>query len=337
VQPTIVNVRDVPNDQGGQVSLFWNASPLDSFPSYSISNYWIWRQVPSALAQSALARGARLLPDGATPADAPRGVFRTTMSGTSTYYWELLDTQIAQGFPGYSFVASTTCDSVGTANPRTAFMLEARGALTGQWWFSDPDSGYSVDNLAPAAPSPFTGSYLGGTATLSWGASNAIDFSVFRLYRGTSSAFVPGPGNFIRTQTGTGYVDVAGAPYIYKLTAVDIHGNESAATTLQPSGTADVGTELPRELALSAPAPNPLRGSCTMRLALPRAAHTSLAVYDQQGRHVRTLVAGAMPAGEYPVVWDGRDQGGRPVASALYFIRLETGGRAISRRLVVVR
>jgi len=80
-----------------------------------------------------------------------------------------------------------------------------------------------------------------------------------------------------------------------------------------------------------------MRGSCTMRLALPRAAHASLALYDQQGRHVRTLLAGALPAGEHPFAWDGRDEGGRPVASALYFVRLETGGRAISRRLVVVR
>jgi hypothetical protein len=216
-------------------------------------------------------------------------------------------------------------------------MVEARGALTGQWWFSDPDSGYSVDNLAPAAPSPFTGSYLGGTTTLSWGASSATDFSVFRLYRGASTAFVPGPANLIRTQTGTGYVDIAGTPYIYKLTAVDIHGNESAATTLQPSGTADADATALHELALSAPAPNPLRGSCTMRLALPREALVSLAVFDQQGRRVRTLLAGALPAGEHPFVWDGRDDGGRPVASALYFVRLETAGRAISRRLVVVR
>jgi hypothetical protein len=337
-QPTIVNVRDVPNDQGGQVSLFWNSSPLDSFPAYSISDYWIWRQVPSALARAALARGARVLPDGASPQDAPRGVFRTTTLGTTTFYWELVDTQIAQGFPGYSYVAPTTCDSVTGANPRTVFMVEARGALAGQWWFSDPDSGYSVDNLAPAAPSPFTGEYLAGATTLHWGVSGAADFATFRLYRGPDASFVPGPANLVVTKADTGYVDIVGSPCIYKLAAVDVHGNASPCALLQPSGTAGVPrADVSHELALSAPAPNPLRGSCWMRLALPHAAPVSLAIFDQQGRHVRTLLAGALPAGEHPVAWDGRDEGGRPVASALYFVRLETGGRAISRRLVMVR
>ena len=337
-QPTITGVHDVLGDEGGHVTVSWNASPLDTSPAYAIGTYWIWRQVPSALAQSALARGARLLPDGATPQGAPRGAFRTTTSGTSTWYWELVDAQIAQGLPGYSFVAPTTCDSVAGANPRTAFMVEARGSFAQQWWFSDPDSGYSVDNFAPAAPAPFTGSYSGGTATLSWGASSATDFAVFRLYRGTSSAFVPGPGNLVRTQAGTGYVDVAGAPCFYKLAAVDIHANVSPYAFLQPAGTTDApGAGLPRELALSAPAPNPLRGSCTMRLALPRGANVALAVYDQQGRRVRALLAGALPAGEHPVAWDGRDDGGRPVANGIFFVRCEAEGRTLTRRIVAIR
>ena len=337
VQPPSLSVRDVPNDEGGQVSVYWNASPLDSFPLYAISNYWIWRQVPSSLAQAALARGARLLAGGASPQDAARGALRTTTSGTNTYYWELVSSQLAQGFTGYSYVAPTTCDSVAGANPKTVFMIEARGALAQQWWFSDPDSGYSVDNLAPVAPAPFTGQYLGGTTRLHWGVSAAADFSTFRLHRGYAG-FVPGPGNLVVTKADTGYVDVAGGPYLYRLCAVDVHGNVSAYTLLQPSGTLDVpGGAPPRELALSAPAPNPLRGSSVLRLALPRDAHVSLAVFDQQGRRVRTLAAGAMSAGEHPFAWDGRDDGGRAVASALYFVRLETGGRAISRRLVVVR
>jgi hypothetical protein len=338
VQPPSLSVRDVPNDQGGQVSVYWSASPLDSFPAYAISDYFIWRQVPSSLAQAALARGARVLPAGATPEGTPRGAIRATTSATGTYYWELVDGQVAQGFPGYSYVAPTTCDSVAGANPRTAFMIEARGAQAQQWWFSDPDSGYSVDNLAPATPSPFTGQYLGGTTRLHWGVSTAADFATFRLYRGTTVGFVPAAGNLVVSKVDTGYVDVAGSPYYYKVCAVDIHGNVSAYAFLQPSGTAGVppGT-LPHELALSAPAPNPLRGASTLRLALPRAAHVSLAVFDQQGRRVRTLADGELAAGEHPFTWDGRDDGGRAVASALYFVRLETGGRAISRRLVVVR
>ena len=338
-QPTITSVQDVPADQGGWISLAFTASPEDGAGHGYVDQYVFWRQVPQAAASAALARGARLTRSD-DPATPDRNVILTTASGSQTYYWEYMGAMSASGYSSYSNIYMTTrCDSVAGSNPRTLLMVEGRWSSGTVWrWFSDPDSGYSVDNLAPAAPAPFTGSYSGGTATLSWGASSATDFAVFRLYRGTSSAFVPGPGNLVRTQAGTGYADAAGAPCFYKLTAVDIHGNVSPYAFLQPAGTTDApGAGLPRELALSAPAPNPLRGSCTMRLALPRGANVALAVYDQQGRRVRALLAGALPAGEHPVAWDGRDDGGRPVANGIFFVRCEAEGRTLTRRIVAIR
>ena len=118
---------------------------------------------------------------------------------------------------------------------------------------------------------------------------------------------------------------------------MDVHGNESPCATLLPAGTTGVPPGPPRELALSPPVPNPSRGAATLRLALPRAAEVALVVYDQQGRAVRTLARGGLPAGEHPVAWDGRDDAGRVVASALYFVRLEAEGRVFTRRLAVVR
>ena len=43
------------------------------------------------------------------------------------------------------------------------------------------------------------------------------------------------------------------------------------------------------------------------------------------------------PAGAHTSRWDGRDDGGRPVASGVYFYRLETVDRRITRKLVVLR
>jgi hypothetical protein len=133
-------------------------------------------------------------------------------------------------------------------------------------------------------------------------------------------------------------VDATGGSSFYRLCAVDVHGNQSAYVFLQPGGAAGMpGGALPCELALSAPAPNPLHGSSTMRLALPREAHVTLSVFDQQGRHVRTLVAGPQPAGEQRVNWDGRDHGGRGVASGIYFVRCEVEGRTLTRRIAAIR
>jgi hypothetical protein len=335
-QPTIVELHDQAGDQGGVVYLSWSRSPEEGAGHYYVNEYWLWRQLPPALAQAIAARGTRLAAVGEAIADDPRGVVRTSVANGQTFYWEYLASSAANGSPAYGIYISTPYDSLPGYAPRTAYMVEARNSSGGQWWFSDPDSTCSKDNLAPPATTPFTGSYSAGTATLAWGASSATDFSHFKLYRGWQSSFVPGPSNLVRTQTGTGYTDVAGAPYWYKLSAVDAHGNEGTPTTLQPTGTADMDATLPRELALSAPAPNPLRSSTVLRLALPRAARVTLTVLDAQGRRVRTLLAGAQPAGEHAITWDGRDDGGRRVADGIYLVRLACEGRVITRRVAAI-
>ncbi len=301
-QPVIARVKDVPNDQGSRDTVFCTASPNDSFPINVVSEYRVYQREP----------------------------------GQTT--WTLVRTQAAQSLPGYSAVLTTAADSTAASNLRTSFRVDAYSTSLNATWPSDPDSGYSVDNLSPPAPAAFTGAYAAGAATLEWGASDAPDLAGYRLYRGSAAGFAPEPGCLVVEQAGTGYVDAAGAPCWYKLTAVDVHGNESAYATLLPSGTADAsGSGPPRALALSPPAPNPLRTSATLRLALPRAARVRLAVFDQQGRAVRTLTAGDLPAGEHAIAWDGRGTDGRAVASALYFVRLEAEGRVITRRLAVVR
>ena len=199
-------------------------------------------------------------------------------------------------------------------------------------------SGYSADNLAPAAPTPFTGQYAGGTATLYWAVNPATDLAEYRLYRGSTAGFVPGSGNLVVAQADIGYVDAAGAPFYYKLCAVDVHGNVSGFSTLLPSGTTAVtGPALPREVFLAPPAPNPAHGVTALRFGLPRAAHVELALYDQQGRRMRSLLAGTLPAGERTLAWDGCDESGRALPAGLYFARLVVEGRTLVSRLAVIR
>ena len=223
------------------------------------------------------------------------------------------------------------------SNPLTYFMVEARNTAGTMWWCSDPVASYSVDNLAPATPSGFAGTYVGGLSDLTWNASPASDFACFQLHRGHGAGFVPGPATLIATTAATQYGDLAGVPCYYKLCAVDIHGNVSPYAGLLPTGAAEVPGGVPAELALSAPAPNPLRTSTTLRLSLPRATEVSLAVYDQQGRRVRSLLAGAQPAGEHAVTWDGRDEGGRLAPSGIYFVRAVAEGRTFTHRIAALR
>jgi hypothetical protein len=65
-----------------------------------------------------------------------------------------------------------------------------------------------------------------------------------------------------------------------------------------------------------------------------------LGVWDVRGRVVRWLVAGEVQGpGVYGVIWDGKDERGRPVSSGVYLYRLEVAGRAVTetRRMVLVK
>ena len=171
-----------------------------------------------------LAGGARLLRDGESPDGS--ALLRTENAGVD-YFWEYVGVQSAFQLPSYSFIAPTAGDSVAGSNPLTAFMVRARGLARAEYWDSAPDSGYSVDDLAPAAPAPFSGQYVSGSTVLAWGPNGEADLAGYRLYRGTTPGFVPGPGNLVAALAATSYVDPVGEPHFYKLSAVDVHGNES--------------------------------------------------------------------------------------------------------------
>ena len=87
-------------------------------------------------------------------------------------------------------------------------------------------------------------------------------------------------------------------------------------------------------LELSAPAPNPSRGSTAFRIHLPAEGRARLEILDVTGRRVRMLAEGEMPAGRHQLTWDGRDGSGRAAPAGVYIVRLETGSLTRSLRFV---
>jgi len=84
--------------------------------------------------------------------------------------------------------------------------------------------------------------------------------------------------------------------------------------------------------------PNPFTESTTITYTLDRAASVELAVYDLQGRRVRTLAEGMQPPGTHTQQWDGRDAQGTHLADGLYVYRLLLGAAVVaSRQMVLVR
>jgi hypothetical protein len=108
--------------------------------------------------------------------------------------------------------------------------------------------------------------------------------------------------------------------------------------TQQPSLVAVGPGRSPAGLALLAPWPNPARGGARFGLLVPPGAgQLTLELLDLQGRRVRSLRLGALPAGRHEAGWDGRDDEATEVANGVYFAILR-GARAVAvRRVALVR
>ena len=83
--------------------------------------------------------------------------------------------------------------------------------------------------------------------------------------------------------------------------------------------------------------PNPFNPQTTLRFEIPREGHARLEIFDAKGRWVTVLKDELLPAGEHEVVWDGRDDAGRPVTSGAYYSRLVCGDEIRTGRLTLVR
>ncbi len=83
--------------------------------------------------------------------------------------------------------------------------------------------------------------------------------------------------------------------------------------------------------------PNPCNDSCALALQLPGPDRVRAAVYDVMGRLVCVLADRSFPAGEVLLAWNGRDERGDTVASAVYFVRMRVGASELERKIVLLR
>jgi hypothetical protein len=149
----------------------------------------------------------------------------------------------------------------------------------------------------------------GATTSLEFGDTLSLSYSTTSLMEGITREF------FL---TARGRYTAGSLP--------DSTGSNSSAIVVSPAW----------QFSLSSARPNPSSKDFAIDYTLARQMPVSIRVYDVAGRLVRTLVNENLAAGPHSVVWDGRNQDGRRVASSVYFYRMVAGSFTSERKAVLL-
>lgn len=104
------------------------------------------------------------------------------------------------------------------------------------------------------------------------------------------------------------------------------------------SSSAQINNIFPSKFYLYNNYPNPFNPSTLIKYSVPGLSKVNLTVYDVTGKAVITLINTFQPAGEYSIVWNGKDAFGNNFPSGAYFYNLNAGDNfSETKRMVLVK
>ena len=299
--PIITAITDVPGDQGGWVMVNFTKSFYDQTDPNRTEAYYVQRH------------------DGDL--------------------WTSVGSSPALNDSLYQVQVMTLIDSTSENEAMTEYRVVA--SMDEGTWISEPGWGYSVDNIAPEAPTGLTadGNGLDGIE-LGWDESEALDFNYFRIYRDTTQGFTPTTplAEIVETMYTDTDADIQ-ETYYYRISSVDTHDNESDFSDEVSSFVLSIeGRPLPFEFALHQNYPNPFNPVTSLSYDLPEQAQVMLTIYDLMGREVAQLVNNtAQGAGYGSTQWNATDMHGKPVSAGVYLYQIRAGEFVQTKKMVLLK
>jgi len=122
-----------------------------------------------------------------------------------------------------------------------------------------------------------------------------------------------------------------GQPYWYFFSPPTAGAENDNVVAVPEAAPADAGLQLLGNY------PNPFNPSTRIQLSLGASVELSVRIFSVDGRSVRDLFRGTLPAGRHDLLWDGRDDAGRALASGLYLVQGESAGEAQRHKLLLLK
>jgi hypothetical protein len=83
--------------------------------------------------------------------------------------------------------------------------------------------------------------------------------------------------------------------------------------------------------------PNPFNPSTTISFYVPSRGFVKLDIYNIRGQKVKSLANEQYIIGTHTVSWNGTDDNGKAIASGVYFAKIESIGKSMIRKLVLLK
>jgi len=136
-------------------------------------------------------------------------------------------------------------------------------------------------------------------------------------------------GGYSVQQTSDGGFIIVGGSESYSTCACDVYLIRLGVE----SGLGDfIGQNIPSNITLYPPFPNPFNSSTTIAFDLPSAAGVEIVIFDTNGKAVTRLETRDLRPGTNQTVWDASAQ-----ASGIYFVRLEAGNLCQTQKVVLLK
>lgn len=199
-----------------------------------------------------------------------------------------------------------------------------------------------VVTALPAIPiltSPANNASLADTPiTFTWvGSENAA----YRFQLASNDSFTDIQVDSTVTSPDISIDPPGGAGYFWRVRAFNAAGTSdwSSVFAFGLTSTVDVENEQPALSFALAPAyPNPFTTTTSIPFQLEQPADAAtIAIYTLSGQEVKLLLQHPLSAGRHEVVWDGRDNQNRPVASGRYLVMLRVADVIQSQLVLLVR
>ncbi len=83
--------------------------------------------------------------------------------------------------------------------------------------------------------------------------------------------------------------------------------------------------------------PNPFNPETTILFSLVKPTMTKVEIFNIKGQKVKTLLDDKLDSGEHKIVWNGKDDNGKSLASGVFFYKMTSGNYSSTKKMVLMK